>query len=279
MNENIRIIFGILIILLFYLNITNTVHKNKYENFSSELDENKPLIDKYFEYNKKIYEYIFNKKIPDKINNSNNFKPITYTDYYNNINRTIKELYNHKDCGYVYKYYDEESLLPGSMYLSDDEIIININDLNNNNILSVIENNTKLVISNKLVTYQYDIEDINVDASKGIIIIYIDQNKNDDSFFNTDNQYILYPCSSNVFEHVENTTNTNFIKTYISNNNIGRTFIYFILLFLIVFLIYNWKFFYYNFNDYLGKKTDVDTSDDELSYIYKGGYDYKDYSE
>jgi hypothetical protein len=165
------------------------------------------------------------------------------------------------------------------MYLSDDEIIININDLNNNNILSVIENNTKLVISNKLVTYQYDIEDINVDASKGIIIIYIDQNKNDDSFFNTDNQYILYPCSSNVFEHVENTTNTNFIKTYISNNNIGRTFIYFILLFLIVFLIYNWKFFYYNFNDYLGKKTDVDTSDDELSYIYKGGYDYKDYSE
>jgi hypothetical protein len=279
MNENIRIIFGILIILLFYLNITNTVHKNKYENFSSELDENKPLIDKYFEYNKKIYEYIFNKKIPDKINNSNNFKPITYTDYYNNINRTIKELYNHKDCGYVYKYYDEESLLPGSMYLSDDEIIININDLNNNNILSVIENNTKLVISNKLVTYQYDIEDINVDASKGIIIIYIDQNKNDDSFFNTDNQYILYPCSSNVFEHVENTTNTNFVKTYISNNNIGRTFIYFILLFLIVFLIYNWKFFYYNFNDYLGKKTDVDTSDDELSYIYKGGYDYKDYSE
>jgi hypothetical protein len=283
MNENIRIIFGILIILLIYLNITNTVHKNKFENFSTELDENKSILDKYLEYNKKIYEYIFNKKIPDKINTSNNFKPITFTDYYNNINKTIKEYYNenksYNECGYVYKYYDEESLLPGSMYLTDDEIIININDLNNNNIISVIENNITLVISNKLITYQYDIENFNVDVSKGIITIYIDQNKNDDSFFNTDNQYILYPCSSNVFEHIEN-TNTNFVKTYISNNNIGRTITYFLCLFFIVFLIYNWKFLYYTFNDYLSRKTDTDINDDdELSYIYKGGYDYKDYSE
>ena len=241
MNENIRILFGILIILLLYLNITNTVQKNNFENFSSELDENKPLIDKYLEYNKKIYEYIFNTKIPYKINNSNNFKPVTLTDYYNNINKTIKEYYNDKECGYVYKYYDDESLLPGSMYLTDDEIIININDLNNNNIVSVLENNNILVISNKLITYQYDIEHFDVDNSKGIITIYIDQNKNDDSFFNPNNQYILYPCSSNIFEHIE-TTNTNVVKTYINNNNIGRTIIYFVCLFLIVFLIYNWKF-------------------------------------
>ena len=278
MNENIRIIFGILIILLLYLNITNTVHKNKFENFSSELDENKPLIDKYLEYNKKIYEYIFNTKIPDKVNNSNNFKPVTLTDYYNNINKTIKEYYNDKECGYVYKYYDDESLLPGSMYLTDDEIIINVNDLNNNNILSVIENNITLVIRNKLITYQYDIEHFDVDVSKNIIRIYIDQNKKDYSFFNSNNEYILYPCSSNVFEHIEN-KNTNFVKTYISNNNIGRTFSYFFLLFFIVFLIYNWKFFYYTFNDYFSRKTNIESDNDELPYVYTGGYDYKDYSE
>jgi hypothetical protein len=278
MNENIRIIFGILIILLLYLNITNTIQKNNFENFSSELDENKPLIDKYLEYNKKIYEYIFNKKIPDKINNSNNFKPVTLTDYYNNINKTIKEYYNDKECGYIYKYYDEESLLPGSMYLTDDEIIININDINNNNIVSTIENNITLVIRNNLITYQYDIEKFNVDVSKGIITIYIDQNKNDDSFFNPNNEYILYPCSFNVLEHIQN-INTNLIKTYINNNNIGRTFFYFMLLFFTVFLIYNWKFFYYNFNDYVSRKTNIESDNDELPYLYTGGYDYKDYSE
>lgn len=285
MNENIRILFGILIILLLYLNITNTVQKNNFENFSSELDENKSIIDKYLEYNKKIYEYIFNTKIPDKINNSNNFKPVTITDYYNNINKTFREYYNdnktynNKECGYIYKYYDEESLLPGSMYLTDDEIIININDLNNNNILSVIENNITFVIRNKLITYQYDIEYFDVDVSKNIIKIYIDQNKNDDSFFNPNNEYILYPCTSDVLEHIENTTNVNSIKTYIVNNNIGRTFIYFMLLFLTVFLIYNWQFYYYNLNEYLSRKGNIDSDKDSFEYVYTGGYDYKDYSE
>jgi hypothetical protein len=282
MNENIRIIFGILIILLLYLNITNTVHKKNFENFSSELDENKSLIDKYLEYNKNIYEYIFNTKIPDKINNSNNFKSVTLTDYYNNIYKTFKEYYNdnktynNKECGYIYKYYDEESLLPGSLYLTDDEIIININDLNNNNIVSVLENNNILVISNKLITYRYDIKYFDVDNSKGIITIYIDQNKNNDSFFDTNNKYIIYPCANDILEHIESTNN---VKIYIDNNNIGRTIIYFVCLFIIVFLIYNWKFFYYTFNNYFSRKTNIESNNDELSYVYTGGYDYKDYSE
>jgi len=201
MDQNIILGIGLLIIILFFININNLAH---FENFQSNTnkDINKTYFQSYNNYNKTIYEYITKKKIPNRTatySNTNN----TITDYYNKINKRVKELYISNNCGFRYKYFDDEVLNQGSMYLTESGIAFTVLDLNNNNgLISVIEDNITLVISDDIITHQIKKEEYNVDPIKGIITVFIKLTSFSDTFFSLGKEYILYPCL--VKEHASN---------------------------------------------------------------------------
>ena len=292
MDQNIVSIIGIIIILLLFVNTNNLVNINKLENFKSKstMDINRSIIDYYLDYNKKIYEYIFKKQIPDRTrNNVMDIQPLTVKEYYNKIESSFKEYFTLSKCGYVYNYHENQTVEPGAMYLVDDGIAIYNKDLNNKEgIFDAINNNLTLVISEGDITYQIAKNNIIADPITNIITVFIEP-KTFKGKFKIDTRYILYPCST--YEHVENAPpplkpnpigGDSSINQYIVDSNVNKTFfIYIGLLFLITF-VYNWKYFYnsiaYFFNK--NKNTETELIDDEIKKIYYvGGYDYKDYSE
>ena len=288
MDQNIILGIGLLIIILFFININNLTH---FENFqpNTNKDINKTYLESYIDINKTIFEYITKKKIPTRFkSNSGEIGTLTITDYYNKINKRVKELYVSNNCGFIYKYYENEELKPGSMYLTESGIAFTILDLNNSNgLISIIDENNTLVLSDNIITHQIKKKEYNVDPIKGIITVFINPNSFGDTFFSLGKEYILYPCM--IKEHASNvSTPSSLPKTideFIDYNNIGRTIGIFIFVFIMLLLIYNWKYIYAKVSGYFNKnkiKIEPNTLEDiysEPKKIYIGGYDYKDYSE
>jgi hypothetical protein len=238
------------------------------------------FIDTYFNYNKKIYEYIFNTKIPEKTQEISDINPISIQKYYNNLNTGIKELFELNKCGFNYNFNENESSIPGSMYLTDTGISFTYFDINNKNTLySTIEDSLTIVISDGIITHQFNKEELNLDPITGVITIIVSTDlKMFNDFFKINKKYTIYPCS--VLEHADNVYT---VETAIVDNNIHKSFGAFLGLFLFVTVVYNWKYFSVNipiwYNNWFGKPKEV--NNDELidNIYYIGGYDYKDYSE
>jgi len=295
MDENIVSIIGITILILIFVNINNLVNINNSENFKSNstTEINKSLIDTYLDYNKKVYEYVSRKKIPDRIrNNMLNTKPITVIEYYNKAKNGIKQLFTLNKCGYIYNFYENETNIPGSMYLTNTGIVFNNKDKNNKEGLSdVINENLTLVISDGETTYQLTKKEIHMDPLTSIITVYIDP-KTFKAEFKINTTYVLYPCST--LEHIDNTPTSsnkevknplggdNSIHQSIVDSNVNISFLIYLGLLMLILLVYNWKFVYNTISNLFSKskKSETESTDSEIKNIYYvGGYDYKDYSE
>jgi hypothetical protein len=295
MDENIVSIIGITILILIFVNINNLVNINNSENFKSNstTEINKSLIDTYLDYNKKVYEYVSRKKIPDRIrNNMLNTKPITVIEYYNKAKNGIKQLFTLNKCGYIYNFYENDTNIPGSMYLTNSGIVFNNKDKNNKEGLSdVINENLTLVISDGETTYQLTKKEIHMDPLTSIITVYIDP-KTFKAEFKTNTTYVLYPCST--LEHIDNTPTSsnkevknplggdNSIHQSIVDSNVNISFLIYLGLLMLILLVYNWKFVYNTISNLFSKskKSETESTDSEIKNIYYvGGYDYKDYSE
>lgn len=278
MEQRITIVLGLFIIVLLLMNINNLIC---FENFDQKMIVNKSYIETYLDYNKYLYQYIFNKNIPERKKNITN-ESVTLIDYYKKINSKVKELYGTKSCGFVYTYNKSASLIKGSMYLTEAGISFTYEDMNNNtNLFNTLENNISIVITCGEITHQFEKKQYDVDPITGVITVYIDQNSLQD-FFVSNKQYIIYPCVS--YEHIDNvilSTGDLSLQQAIVDTNVINSFIVFIGLLFSVLLIYNWKFIYNKISSFFEKKDkDTELSDSMPNNIYYiGGYDYKDYSE
>lgn len=302
MDEYIVSIIGIIIILLLFINVNNFTYINNYEKFesSSLSDINKNIIDIYLDNNKKIYEYIFNKKIRNRQKNIST-SPQSITTYYEKIKSRVNEFFTQNNCGYVYNYYEMYSDIPGLMYIVDTKIIFSYKDKNNKEgLYDVLNKNDTFIISDGIITYQLKKEKVEVDPITNIITVYIDP-KTFKADYNINIDYILYPCST--LEHINNTPSTTKVSTpnnpltddynikqVIVDNNVDKSFLIYLGLISSIMLIYNWKFiyniissFFYKNKDSNNKSVDLDMEEEQSTDInniyYVGGYDYKDYSE
>jgi hypothetical protein len=156
MDENIVSVIGIIIIFLIFITVNNLAYVIKSENFKSNStpEQNKTIIDTYLDYNKKVYEYIYKKNIPNR-KKDYDAQPVTMDEYYNKVNTRFREFFTLDKCGYLYNYHNNEINEPGTMYLIESGIAINIKDKNNKDgIFDVINDNITLVISDGNITYQ-----------------------------------------------------------------------------------------------------------------------------
>jgi hypothetical protein len=311
MDQYIVLIIGTIIILLFFVNINNFTYINNYEKFESGslTNMNKNMIDIYLDNNKKIYEYIFNKKIINRQKNKST-QPQSMTAYYDKIKLRINELFTLNNCGYIYNYYETSNNIPGSMYIIDTKIIFSYQDKNNKDgLYDVLNKNDTLIISDGITTYQLIKEKVDIDPITNIITVYIDP-KTFKEDYNINIDYILYPCST--LEHISNTPSTTpsitpsnapsipknplfgdySIQQAIVDSNVNISFLIYLGLVFLIMVVYNWEFFYNVISNYFFKNknsknkfidSDLDLDEeysiDMNNIYYVGGYDYKDYSE
>lgn len=284
MNETVTLTIGIITIFLIFVTFNNLA---RVENFKPDSNINKTYFETYLDYNKKVYEYVYNKKIPDN-EKLTNPTPITLSKYYDNIKSNIKELLTNKNCGYIYNYYEDESSAPGSMYSTDSGLALTYEDLNKNNgLYTMLENSKTIVIYDGDISHQIIKQEINMDPITGVITIDIGDKL---KMFKTNTKYILYPCAT--LEHIDNTPPSNIssnpiggdysIKQSIVDSNVHRTLGIFFGAMILIVVIYNWAFLFEQVKKIFGfsEKSKGESTDSELNNIYYiGGYDYRDYSE
>jgi len=284
MDQRITIVFAIIIIYLLFININNLVH---FENFDQKNIMNKTYFDTYIDYNKKIYEYIFNKKIPERQKNNNITATTTLTEYYEKINSKVNDLFETKKCGFKYNYYEEKSLVLGSMYITESSIEFTNGDINNNTgLYNSIDNNITIIISDGEINYQITKNKYTLDPTTGVITLYVDLNTFESDFFNTNKQYVIYPCLpleklDNVSDVVNPEGGDYGLKRAIVDNNINVSFSIFLITIACLVIIYNWKYLYSKVIGLFDKKIKDSESCESITpqLYYNGGYDFKDYSE
>ena len=284
MDQRVTIVIGLFIILLTFLNINNLVH---FENFDQKKIINKTYFDTYIDYNKKIYEYIFNKKLPERHKNNNITTSVSLSEYYEKINSKAKELFVTNNCGYKYNYYDKKSSLPGSMYITESSLEFTNDDVNNNTgLYNSIDNNITIVITDGIINYQINKNKYTLDPITGVITVDVDLNVFEPDFFTTEKQYTVYPCAT--LEHIDNISDIAnpmgfdvFARRSIIDSNIKNTFWIFIGMTAFLIIIYNWKYLYSTTTGYFHKEKEDNESSELIStqLYYNGGYDFKDYSE
>ena len=294
MDKNL--VIGIILVMLFllyknidnYVNITEKFNPNYIRspynpnNVAVIVDENPTMIDNYLGMYKNIYEYVSNKKLPEKKKYipDNEQKNLTYVESYNrfykNVSNTYNELFSGQ-CNYLYNYSSSKSISGnGKIYLSGNVLIINPTDYNKmDGISSKLSNTSSITITNGETLITYSISNYSIDADKNINVTV-----NPVPSFNSNTIYTLYPCSNDSNDSSKLTGNLYY--DIIVENNINNSFYVFIILTLIILIIINYKFIYNLLSGFFSSSKSDKVNKDEYSggkKYYIGGYDYRDYSE
>ena len=302
MNKNLVIIIILVMLFLLYKSIDNFV--NISENFNSIyirspynpnnvavfVDDTPTIMDNYLGMYKNIYEYISNKKLPEKKKYipDDTQKNATYVEsfnrFYKKVNNTFNELFSGQ-CNYLYKYSLSSNSPPsnnGNIYLNNNVLIINPTDYNKiDGISSKLSNRTSITITDGEKTETYNTSNYKIDDNKDINVTL-----NPIPSFKLNVIYTLYPCTSEPSKSSEsketNTTSDSIYTDIILENNINISFTIFIISIIVVLIIMNWKFIYTSLSGlYSSSKSDKVNKDvySGGKKYYIGGYDYRDYSE
>jgi len=301
MDKYLVIVIILIMLFLLYKSIDNYV--NISENFNSTyirspynpnnvavlVDDNPTIVDNYLGMYKNIYEYVSNKKLPEKKKYipDNTQKNATYIEsfnrFYKNVNNTFNELFTGQ-CNYLYKFSlssNSPSSNNGNIYLNTNVLIINPTDYNKiDGISTKLSNNKSIIITDGERTETHNVSNYKIDDNKDINVTL-----NPIPSFKPNVIYTLYPCTSEAnksSESKETNTSPDIYTDIILENNINISFTIFIISIIVVLIIINWKFVYNLlsrlFSSSKSDKVNKDVYSGGKKY-YIGGYDYRDYSE